>query len=313
MGQFNCFWPVQSESQKRQRKNAKQFKFLTQDSEKVYCRDSMRHKKSKGSAQMRPDGKRKSCAAKKISARADCCADATGQPKKNCCAATMRPDSKRKFCSADRHFCAEATQKKKVARADTDEWTATGQAKRKFLRALQLTGCDRASQKKLRALTLEHGCDRTKKKILHGALTLLARLWPDSPKKKSARPAPEWMRPIKKKKDSARLTLERGCDRTGQKKRFCMACCAAKKSARLKKNCSWQTCADRPALTGQRPVQPVFNAGSTGFGQDGPGKIWLKAAELKFSSEVQLASSSWTRKFSSPSQLSFKWKDFKKS
>jgi hypothetical protein len=44
-----------------------------------------------------------------------------------------------------------------------------------------------------------------------------------------------------------------------------------------------QACVDRPALTGQRPVQPVFNAGSTGFGQDGSGKIWLKAAELKFS------------------------------
>jgi hypothetical protein len=44
-----------------------------------------------------------------------------------------------------------------------------------------------------------------------------------------------------------------------------------------------QACADRPALSGQRPVQPVFNADSTGFGQDGPGKIWLKAAELKFS------------------------------
>jgi hypothetical protein len=56
--------------------------------------------------------------------------------------------------------------------------------------------------------------------------------------------------------------------------------------------------ADRPARTGlrgqtgQRPVQPVHYAGSTGFNQDGPGKNWLKTAELKFSSEVQLASSS---------------------
>ena len=105
------------------------------------------------------------------------------------------------------------------------------------------------------------------------------------------------MRPVKKKKDYARLTLERGCDRTGQKKRFYMACCAAKKICTTEKELQLtdlrgQACADRPALTGQRPVQPVFNAGSTGFGQDGPGKIWLKAAELKFSSEVQLASSS---------------------
>jgi hypothetical protein len=49
---------------------------------------------------------------------------------------------------------------------------------------------------------------------------------------------------------------------------------------------------DLRGQTGQRPVQPVHYAGSTGFNQDGPGKNWLKAAELKFSSEVQLASSS---------------------
>jgi hypothetical protein len=68
------------------------------------------------------------------------------------------------------------------------------------------------------------------------------------------------MRPVKKKKDYARLKKElQMTDLRGQ------------------------ACADRPALTGQRPVQPVFNAGSTDFDQDGPGKIWLKAAELKFS------------------------------
>jgi hypothetical protein len=60
-----------------------------------------------------------------------------------------------------------------------------------------------------------------------------------------------------------------------------------KNTARLKKlqltDLRGQACADRTALTGHRPVQPVHNAGSTGFDQDGPGKIWLKAAELKFS------------------------------
>jgi hypothetical protein len=46
------------------------FKFLTQDSEKVYCRDSMRQKnQNQVSAQMRPDGKRKGTAQKKSSAR----------------------------------------------------------------------------------------------------------------------------------------------------------------------------------------------------------------------------------------------------
>jgi hypothetical protein len=67
-----------------------------------------------------------------------------------------------------------------------------------------------------------------------------------------------------------------------------------KNTARLKKlqltDLRGQACTDRTALTGQRPVQPVHNAGSTGFDQDGPGKIWLKPAELKFSSEVQLTS-----------------------
>jgi hypothetical protein len=100
MGQFNCFGPVRSESQKRQRENAKQFKFLTQDSEKVYCRDSMRHKKSKRFY-----------------------ADETGRQKKKLrgekkflheqTAARMRPDSQKKFVAqrrcdrtAKENFCS---------------------------------------------------------------------------------------------------------------------------------------------------------------------------------------------------------------
>jgi hypothetical protein len=57
-----------------------------------------------------------------------------------------------------------------------------------------------------------------------------------------------------------------------------------------KKICASDTAAaDRPARTGlrgqtgQRPVQPVHHAGSTAFNHDGPGKNWLKTAELKFS------------------------------
>jgi hypothetical protein len=47
-----------------------------------------------------------------------------------------------------------------------------------------------------------------------------------------------------------------------------------------------KNCTDRELqLTGQSQT------GSTGFGQESPGYFWLKAAELKFSSEVQLASS----------------------
>jgi hypothetical protein len=60
-----------------------------------------------------------------------------------------------------------------------------------------------------------------------------------------------------------------------------MACCAEKQR---KKYCATEkAAAHRPARTGlrgqtgQRPVQLVFKAGSTGFDQNGPGKIWLKA------------------------------------
>ena len=60
-----------------------------------------------------------------------------------------------------------------------------------------------------------------------------------------------WKRPVNKEKDAPRLKRLQLTDLRGQ--------------------------------TGQRPVQPVHYAGSTGFNQDGPGKNWLKTAELKFS------------------------------
>jgi hypothetical protein len=93
------------------------------------------------------------------------------------------------------------------------------------------------------------------------------------------------------KKDSARPVE----DATGQDRKKLHGLLRGKTK---KKYCATEkAAAHRPARTdlrgqtGQRPVQPVFIAGSTGFDQDGPGKIWLKATELKFSSEVQLASS----------------------
>jgi hypothetical protein len=49
-----------------------------------------------------------------------------------------------------------------------------------------------------------------------------------------------------------------------------------KGAARLKK----LQVTDLRGQASQRPVQPVHNAGSTGFNQDGPGKNWLKTAEL---------------------------------
>jgi hypothetical protein len=120
----------------------------------------------------------------------------------------------------------------------------------------------------------------------------------------------KWPVNKKKKKNVARPA---GCDRIkkictpGRQQRW-------KRPVNKEKDAPWlkKDAADRPARTGLRgqtgqiPVQPVHYAGSTGYNQDGPGKKWLKTAELKFSSEVQLASSSWTRKFSWSSQLSQK-------
>jgi hypothetical protein len=146
------------------------------------------------------------------------------------------------------------------------------------------------------------------------------------PKKSSARPALERSCDQKKLLHGALTRCMPGCDRTAPNKKSARQQSGSdrteeKYSARLtlllektKTNPAWLKrlqLTDLHGQTGQRQVQPVFNVGSTVFDQDGPGEIWLKAAELKFSSEVQLASSSWTRKFSWSSQLSFKWKVLK--
>jgi hypothetical protein len=79
--------------------------------------------------------------------------------------------------------------------------------------------------------------------------------------------------------------------RPKKKQIFCAPDAAAHLKKRLKKVQRTDLRADRPAQTGQTPVQPVTHTGSTGFGQCAPGKNWSKAAELKFSCKVQLASS----------------------
>jgi hypothetical protein len=128
------------------------------------------------------------------------------------------------------------------------------------------------------------------------------------------------MRPVSPK--TRALTLLLGCDRTAKKKSARPDTAARLWPDDPKKDSAWPDAAarlkkilrdwkklQRTDLRGQACAD-WSETGSTGFGQDGPGKIWLKTTELKFSFEVQLASSSWTRKFSWPSQLSFKWKVF---
>jgi hypothetical protein len=106
-----------------------------------------------------------------------------------------------------------------------------------------------------------------------------------------------------RKKKKKLYLRARGSDRT-EKKSARGSDWSRKSAARQKKRCSAteKSAGDRPATgqkgaarlkkvqvtdlrgqAGQRPVQPVHYAGSTGFNQDGPGKNWLKTAELKFS------------------------------
>jgi hypothetical protein len=207
------------------------------------------------------------------------CADETGRQKKANFCAPCRPDtSTRKWPDRKTNFvflaaradkaCADATGHKKVAAwADTGEWTATGQAKRQFLRALQLmTGCDRASQqKKLRALTLSVAVTGQKKDSA----------WHPDIACSAVTGQPQ-------KKNNLRALR---VDATGQKE---------KDSARLKKNCSWQTCADRPAWTDLRwPVRDRFNRSSM------PVQPVLARMVLVKSGEKQLSWSS-APKFSWP-------------
>jgi hypothetical protein len=79
--------------------------------------------------------------------------------------------NKKKFLAARADTaCADATgHKKVVARAVKAERTATGQASACLT---VLSGSKRTPPKKTARPALERGCD--KKKVLHGALTLLA-------------------------------------------------------------------------------------------------------------------------------------------
>jgi hypothetical protein len=116
--------------------------------------------------------------------------------------------------------------------------------------------------------------------------------------------------PVRKRKKNnfGRPAAERMWLRDKKKKKFCAPDAAAHQKKRLR---DWKSAADlradRPAQTGQTPVQPVTHTGSTGFGQGAPGKNWSKAAELKFSCKVQLASPAELE--SSAGQTSWAWNE----
>jgi hypothetical protein len=167
------------------------------------------------------------------------------------------------------HGCEEEIKKIKRNRWLPCRVEATGQRKKNLRAQQMLTGWNKkvartdaaerqqADKKKSNLRAQQSGSDRSKRKKMLRALQSGL----DRTKEKDS----AWHAALKNKKNTARLKKLQLTDLRGQ------------------------VCADRTALTGQRPVQPVHNAGSTGFDQDDPGKIWLKAAELRFSSEVQLA------------------------
>jgi hypothetical protein len=106
--------------------------------------------------------------------------------------------------------------------------------------------------------------------------------WPDAwllrekvgaPDHKQTKKNAKW--PVIKKGAARQKGRRQTCDRSKR-------CCATKKKLQV---------TDLRGQAGQTPVQPVHQGSSTGFNPGAPGKIWSKAAELKFSCKVQLASS----------------------
>jgi hypothetical protein len=144
---------------------------------------------------MRPDDKRKNCA-KKISARADCCSDATGQQKKVCCAATEKAAQKKiSVLPALEHGCGKKNLHGVLTR---------------------LLGCDKKIiSARPAALTLLRGSDKKIFSLMRGRHSFCRS---DRSQKVTAR-AVKTEQTATGHKKAARTALERGCD----KKNFCMA------------------------------------------------------------------------------------------
>jgi hypothetical protein len=159
----------------------------------------------------------------------------------------------------------------------TRQWAAASREKKNILRAREVTGRAKegapdtqTDKEKWRAQQSEWP---VRKKIT-GAL---ARQWRSDEKKITARQRKKLQRDKKNRWQT--------CDRSKR-------CCATEKIA-----------GDRPARTGRSETGSTGPpGGSTAFNQDGPGKDWLKTAELKFSwpppaeLESSAGQASWTQK-----------------
>jgi hypothetical protein len=142
------------------------FKFLTQDSEKVYYRDSMQKKQNQVSAQMRPDDKRKRTAQKKSSARP--------------VSLTLLHGSDKKIVSLLRGRHNDWSQEQKAAHTAVECGCDQKNCPRSCWKRL-----DR-EKKTLAPLTRMHGCEEERKNLQHGARAEQKR-----PKKFCTRPAEE--------------------------------------------------------------------------------------------------------------------------
>jgi hypothetical protein len=253
----------------------------------------MRHKKSK-KVLRRWDrtAKEKAARQKNNFVRADCCAEATGQPKKSllrsddatgqqkkvCCAATEKAVQKKiSVRPALERGCG--LKKKSAWRPDT--LARLWPDKKESLAAR----ADKAGQKR----PVKKSCcagwhrwvnsDRTGLCAPDAAARLwpvreknnnsawsdadtVARLRPNIPQKKCAPSSSS--NATGQDKSLRPLTLERACDRAKRKDYAWLA--ARKKQKKILrdwKSCSWQTCADRPARTDLLwPVRDRFNRSS---------------------------------------------------
>jgi hypothetical protein len=206
----------------------------------------MRHKKSKKFCADGTGRQKKKLRGpnKNNFARADCCAEATGQAKRK--QISERPAALPLLRGSDR------TEKQifLAVRADKAERTATGQVNRKFLRALQLlTGCDWASQQKKTVRTDKACAEATGHKKV------------DARAVKTDQTATGQV--------TARLTLLLGCDWLEKKIINLHGLLRGKtktNTTRLKKlqlsDLRGQACADRPVRDrfnrSSMPVQPVL-------------------------------------------------------
>jgi hypothetical protein len=163
------------------------FKFLTQDSEKVYCRDSIRHTSQKSFCADETGRQKKKLRERKVlralhlseavdknkNLHGDLTGHACSAVKKNnfcapCCPHTSTRKWQKKYfpcCAGDTTFAEATGHKKNYCAADSDRTL------KKATRTAQERGCDQTPWHACSAETKKNSGARADQKKLHGALT----------------------------------------------------------------------------------------------------------------------------------------------